>query len=76
VSTSKLKVECYCLQTAVSLFQFSFNLGSGEMVLEYNATRIDDGLWHRIRVTRFVQFIQMCSPGHQMPEFKSLYLAG
>jgi hypothetical protein len=35
------------------------------MVLEYNATRIDDGLWHRIRVTRFVQYIQLCSPGHQ-----------
>lgn len=32
--------------------QFSYNLGSGEVVLEYNSTRIDDGLWHRIRATR------------------------
>ena len=29
-----------------------FNLGNGEGLLEYNATRIDDGLWHRIRATR------------------------
>lgn len=35
--------------------QFSFNLGSGEVVLEYNSTRIDDGLWHRIRATRLEQ---------------------
>jgi len=35
--------------------QFWFNVGGGEMVLEYNATRIDDGLWHRVRATRMEQ---------------------
>lgn len=34
-----------------------FNVGSGEMVLEYNSTRIDDGLWHRVRATRFIFII-------------------
>jgi hypothetical protein len=32
--------------------QFRFNLGNGEGLLEYNRSRIDDGLWHRIRATR------------------------
>ena len=38
-----------------SYFQFSFNLGSGEAHLVYNSTRVDDGLWHRIRATRLDQ---------------------
>ena len=29
-----------------------FNLGSGEVVVPYNLTRIDDGKWHKIRVKR------------------------
>ncbi|KAG8222060.1 hypothetical protein J437_LFUL000504 [Ladona fulva] len=29
-----------------------FNLGSGEVELEYNSTRVNDGLWHRVRATR------------------------
>lgn len=33
--------------------QFSFNLGSGILRIEYNNTRVDDGRWHRIRATRF-----------------------
>ncbi|XP_046387763.1 pikachurin-like [Ischnura elegans] len=32
-----------------------FNLGSGEVELEYNASRVDDGLWHRVRATRSEQ---------------------
>ena len=32
--------------------QFGFNLGSGEVVITYNETRIDDGNWHKIRVQR------------------------
>ena len=36
----------------VSPFQLSYNLGSGEVVLENNMTRVDDGLWHRVKVTR------------------------
>lgn len=33
---------------------FAFNLGNGEGRLVYNATRVDDGKWHRIRATRLV----------------------
>ena len=36
----------------VNPFQFAYNLGSGEGTLVYNSTRVDDGLWHRIRATR------------------------
>ena len=36
-------------------FQFGYNLGSGEARLVYNSTRVDDGLWHRIRATRLDQ---------------------
>lgn len=35
--------------------QFSFNLGSGWVQIEYNNTRVDDGLWHRVRATRLDQ---------------------
>ena len=28
-------------------------MGNGEGLLECNASRIDDGLWHRIRATRY-----------------------
>ncbi len=31
---------------------FAFNLGNGEGRLVYNATRVDDGKWHRIKATR------------------------
>jgi hypothetical protein len=37
------------------LVEFAFNLGSGEASLVYNSTRVDDGLWHRIRATRLDQ---------------------
>ena len=48
--------DCYlgsCWQCVY--FQFAFNLGSGEARLVYNSTRVDDGLWHRIRATRLDQ---------------------
>ena len=31
---------------------FSYNLGSGEVVIPFNWTRIDDGQWHWIRAQR------------------------
>jgi hypothetical protein len=34
-----------------------YNLGSGEAMLIYNATRIDDGNWHRVKATRYVHKI-------------------
>lgn len=30
----------------------SYNLGSGEALLKYNETRLDDDVWHRIRAVR------------------------
>jgi len=38
---------------------FSFNLGNGEGRIVYNATRVDDGKWHRIRATRYECTFQM-----------------
>ncbi len=35
--------------------QFRFNLGNGEGLLQYNWTRIDDGLWHRVRASRLIK---------------------
>lgn len=29
-----------------------YNLGSGEVNIKYNGTRVSDGLWHRIRANR------------------------
>lgn len=29
-----------------------YNLGSGEVNIQYNTTRVSDGLWHRIRAFR------------------------
>lgn len=48
------------LLLSLSLYNFSylhlrFDLGSGEMNLGYNVTKINDGLWHRIRASRYVQ---------------------
>ena len=33
-----------------------FNLGSGELVMSYNATQINDGKWHVIRAQRSAFF--------------------
>lgn len=30
-----------------------YNLGSGEVNIKYNGTRVSDGLWHRIRANRY-----------------------
>lgn len=30
----------------------AYNLGSGEAILRYNMTRLDDDLWHRVRAVR------------------------
>lgn len=31
---------------------FRYNLGSGEVNIVYNSTKVSDGLWHRIRILR------------------------
>ena len=33
--------------------QFGYNLGSGEVVLTSNGTRLDDNRWHTIRIQRY-----------------------
>lgn len=35
-----------------SYLHLRYNLGSGEVNIEYNTTRVSDGLWHRIRAFR------------------------
>lgn len=35
------------------LIRYTFNLGSGEVTLLNNYTRVDDGVWHSLRITRF-----------------------
>ncbi|XP_015126557.1 pikachurin [Diachasma alloeum] len=37
----------------------AYNLGSGEAILRYNLTRLDDDLWHRIRVVRNEQWASL-----------------
>jgi len=70
------------------LVQFSYNLGSGWVQLEFNNTRVDDGLWHRIRATRLDQASSLLvdngdtvtarSPGYltQLNTEPVLYLGG
>ena len=35
------------------ILHFRFNLGSGEVSIPYNFTRVDDGLWHRVKAIRY-----------------------
>ncbi|XP_076379382.1 pikachurin isoform X2 [Megalopta genalis] len=37
----------------------AYNLGSGEAVLRYNLTRLDDDLWHRVRAVRNEQWASL-----------------
>ena len=34
------------------LLRYTFNLGSGEVILFNNYSRVDDGVWHNLRITR------------------------
>jgi hypothetical protein len=42
------------LGIADGYLHFRFNLGSGEVIIPYNFTRVDDGLWHRVKAVRCV----------------------
>lgn len=46
--------DSLALGVRAGLLELRFNLGSGEVVLQYNATRVDDGLWHRVKAIRYV----------------------
>jgi hypothetical protein len=51
---NKLKASDYMsVSLKDGLLRYSYNLGSGEVTLFYNLTRVDDGVWHNLRVTRF-----------------------
>jgi hypothetical protein len=41
------------LGIADGYLHFRFNLGSGEVNIPYNLTRVDDGLWHRVKAIRY-----------------------
>ena len=42
--------------------RFGFNLGSGEIIITYNDTRIDDGEWHKIKAHRYGKLLVNSSP--------------
>ncbi|XP_035740450.1 pikachurin-like isoform X2 [Vespa mandarinia] len=66
----------------------AYNLGSGEAILRYNLTRLDDDLWHRIRAVRNEQWaslvvdsgtgVSASSPGQlrQLNTDTGLYVGG
>ncbi|XP_015607232.1 pikachurin [Cephus cinctus] len=66
----------------------AYNLGSGEAVLRYNLTRLDDDLWHRVRAVRNKQWaslvvdsgtgVSASSPGQlrQLNTDTGLYVGG
>ncbi|XP_043254794.1 pikachurin [Colletes gigas] len=66
----------------------AYNLGSGEAVLRYNLTRLDDDLWHRVRAVRNEQWaslvvdsgtgVSASSPGQlrQLNTDTGLYVGG
>ncbi|XP_066599302.1 pikachurin isoform X2 [Prorops nasuta] len=66
----------------------AYNLGSGEAVLRYNLTRLDDDLWHRVRAVRNEQWaslvvdsgtgVSASSPGQlrQLNTDTGLYIGG
>lgn len=68
--------------------QFSYNLGSGEVVITYNESRIDDGKWHKIRAQRYervgyleidgTEVIEGTSPGRlkQLNTQSKIYVGG
>ena len=53
--------------------QFSYNLGSGEVVIRYDKSRLDDGLWHQARAQRYVTDIAYSSPGFHYNILTFLY---
>ncbi|PRD25532.1 UNVERIFIED_CONTAM: Pikachurin [Trichonephila clavipes] len=67
---------------------FQYNLGSGEVLIVYNSTRVDDGKWHTVKATRIEQggtlvidggiLISGASPGilNQLNVNNGLYLGG
>ncbi|XP_076392498.1 uncharacterized protein LOC100874698 isoform X2 [Megachile rotundata] len=66
----------------------AYNLGSGQAVLRYNLTRLDDDLWHRVRAVRNEQWaslvvdsgtgVSASSPGQlrQLNTDTGLYVGG
>ncbi|CAH1774566.1 unnamed protein product [Owenia fusiformis] len=68
--------------------RFSYNLGSGEVIIQDNHTRIDDGKWHKIKAQRVNQIgyveidgkdvVEGTSPGRlkQLQTDGALYIGG
>ncbi|XP_015907469.1 pikachurin [Parasteatoda tepidariorum] len=67
---------------------FQYNLGSGEVIIVYNSTKLDDGKWHTVRIIRVEQegsltvdkgfTVTGVSPGllNQLNVNNGLYLGG
>ena len=50
-NTSNHDFMSVCLDQG--MLRYNFNLGSGEVSLLNNYSRVDDGVWHNLRLTRF-----------------------
>lgn len=54
--TIQMSTDFLALAIRNGYLHLRYNLGSGEAYLLYNLSRIDDGNWHRIKVTRYSFF--------------------
>ncbi|TMW54579.1 hypothetical protein DOY81_000373 [Sarcophaga bullata] len=50
---------------------FRYNLGSGEVNIRFNATKVSDGLWHRVRAIRDSQEGYLEVDGRKSPSSRS-----
>jgi len=41
------------------MLELRYNLGSGEVILVYNFSRVDDGLWHRVKAIRLAPLLRL-----------------
>lgn len=53
VNQNKTNEDFMSLSLDQGMIRYSFNLGSGNVVLINNFSRVDDGVWHSLRITRF-----------------------
>uniref|UniRef100_A0A1A9Z5K8 Pikachurin-like n=1 Tax=Glossina pallidipes TaxID=7398 RepID=A0A1A9Z5K8_GLOPL len=51
-STDRDKDDYLSLGIENGYLHFRYNLGSGEIDIRFNATKVSDGLWHRVRAIR------------------------
>ncbi|XP_059473292.1 pikachurin [Neocloeon triangulifer] len=80
--------DSLALGVRAGMLELRYNLGSGEVLLVYNFSRVDDGLWHRVKALRNEQegalivdngpMVTQRSPGRlrQLNTDTGLYIGG